>query len=471
MQDKLFIHLFKTSIGNYFYDVNTNKIIHISPELYNHLEKSDNDSELAEVVKEEKDKLKKAGYLKNKHVLISEHLETDLLPYYYQNKVNYLILQITQNCNLRCEYCIYSGNYKTRTHSGKIMTWNIAKKGLDFLLNHSKNEYELTLGFYGGEPLLNFPLIKKCIEYMEKNSIGKKCRYVMTTNLTLLNEEIAAYVIDKKFILTVSIDGPKEVHNKSRRFVSSNLGSFDTVIKNLKLLYEKNAEYYRKNIQFSTVMTTKDGFDKINVFFMGNDLFKNADFNAVIVSNIYSKEKIKVQEKFMIERRYSILKMFLEKLGFCSEEETKSISNDEINELIDIYSRVEKLSYQEIPERWHHGGPCVPGIKRLFLNTDGNFYPCEKVCENDQNAVIGDIENGISIEKAKKMMNIEQLMANKCRNCWAYAYCKICVMQILDAKLSALGFEECMKIKCDSIRQMVENAMKDYTVVVDSVFK
>lgn len=463
MKEKPFIHLFKTSIGNYLYDVNTNKIISISQELFLFL--TGENVELSENIEKEKTVLKNAGYLKAKHVLKSEHRETDMLQFYYKNKVNYLILQVTQNCNMRCQYCIYSGNYKTRSHSNKIMTWDTAQKGLDFLLRNSRNEYELMVGFYGGEPLLNFSLIKKCVEYMERHSAGKKCKYVMTTNLTLLNDEIADYLIEKQFVLTVSIDGPEEIHDRNRRFAATNFGSFQKVLQNLQLLYNKDRVYYKKNVQFSTVMTSNDGFKKINDFFINYFLFEDADFNAVVVSNIYSKEQKRVSEKFIVEKRYVMMKIFLSKMGFLSEDSSKSISDDEINEMINTYIQLHKRSYQELPDRWHHGGPCIPGIKRLFLNADGNFYPCEKVCENDKNAVLGNVEEGIYLEKAKEMINIEQLMSQKCQHCWAYSYCKICVMQILDAKLSDLDFAQAMDIKCNSIKQAVENAMKDYTII------
>lgn len=247
MKEKPFIHLFETSIGNYLYDVNTNKIISISRELYDFIEGEN--SELSEKVEKEIKTLKSAGYLKEKHVLESEHRETDMLQFYYKYKLNYLILQVTQNCNMRCQYCIYSGNYKTRAHSNKNMTWEIAQKGLDFLLRNSQNEYELMVGFYGGEPLLNFSLIKNCVKYMEKHSVGKSCKYVMTTNLTLLNDEIAGYLIEKQFVLTVSIDGPKEVHDRSRRFAATNTGSFQKVVQNLQLLYDKDASYYKLKLR------------------------------------------------------------------------------------------------------------------------------------------------------------------------------------------------------------------------------
>lgn len=459
-----FIHLFQTSQGYYLYDVNTNTIVGISEKLYKYFYNEENIL-LESDVDNEIESLQQNGFLKDSKVQDSKHPATEILPSIYENKINYVILQVTQNCNLRCKYCIYSGNYQTRTHTLKEMSWDVARQSLDYLIAHSQNEKILTVGFYGGEPLLNIKLIKKCVSYFEKAAIGKEYQFVMTTNLTLLDDEIIEFLIEKKFVLTVSIDGPKNVHNKSRIFATKKEGSFDIIINNLKKIYSKDTEYYMKNIQFSTVMTTDDGFCDINNFFVKNELFKHADFNAVVVSNLYTKEKHDINEKFHIEKKYETFKMFLSRLGLLKHDIRFSISDAEYSAITNLQRNMELFQYQELPDTWHHGGPCIPGIKRLFVDVNGWFYPCEKVCETNSNAVLGSIDDGISIEKAEKMLNIERLMSEKCKQCWAYAHCKICIMQVIDAMMDENSFEYAMDVKCSSIRFSVEQTMKDYCVL------
>lgn len=116
-KEKPFIHLFQTPLGNYFYDVNTNEIVKIDLKTYEYLNGEVN-NETDEIRKKLYD-LEMNGYLKKSHVEITKHPLTDILPFYATNKIGQLILQVTQRCNLRCEYCVYSGNYETRNHTKK----------------------------------------------------------------------------------------------------------------------------------------------------------------------------------------------------------------------------------------------------------------------------------------------------------------------------------------------------------------
>lgn len=106
-----------------------------------------------------------------------------------------LVLQVTQNCNLRCSYCAYSGAYYNRTHSQKRMSFEMAKKAIDFLFSHSSERDQLVIGFYGGEPLLEFDLITQIVEYSESIGWGKKLRYVVTTNATLLTDKVLDFFV------------------------------------------------------------------------------------------------------------------------------------------------------------------------------------------------------------------------------------------------------------------------------------
>lgn len=114
------------------------------------------------------------GYLKSRHVEESYNPITPYIHQYLDTKVCNLVLQITQNCNLRCEYCAYSGSYKNRIHSNKRMTFEVAAKAIDFVVSHSKEAEQFYIGFYGGEPLLEFSLIKRCVDYANRQCEGRK---------------------------------------------------------------------------------------------------------------------------------------------------------------------------------------------------------------------------------------------------------------------------------------------------------
>jgi len=172
-----FIHLFSTSEGKYLYDVNTDAILKIPEEVYDYLYNKDLNNDVkkgsyyaAQYIEE----LKNQGYLNTNRVKVTEHPGTELLKYYINNKTSMITLQITQNCNLRCDYCIYSGKYHNREHSLKKMSRETARKSIDYYISHSRDTRNLAIGFYGGEPLLCMDMIRYCVEYANKNAEGKK---------------------------------------------------------------------------------------------------------------------------------------------------------------------------------------------------------------------------------------------------------------------------------------------------------
>lgn len=204
MQEKeFFIHLFRTLNSYYLYDVNLNSIIKINEITYNKLKNKQ------EILGEDLQisKLKQRGFLQpiDRNINI-EHPLTDKVESYLQNNVSLLILQVTQNCNLRCKYCVYSGSYINRVHTNKRMNFNTAKQAVDFYYEHCKNVDIASISFYGGEPLLEFELVKRVVEYCEKKFSGKQLNLNMTTNATLLTTEMMDFLQLHKINLTISLD-------------------------------------------------------------------------------------------------------------------------------------------------------------------------------------------------------------------------------------------------------------------------
>lgn len=163
-----------------------------------------------------------AGFMRN------SIRQNDFLDKEVNKKISAIILMVVQECNLRCVYCY--GNGGEYTNKG-IMSEKTAFDSVDFLINNSDDE-ELFITFFGGEPLLNFKLIKEVVEYCKKREIDtrKKFRYSITTNGTLINKEIEEFLKDNKFIIQISIDGEKEKHNANRYDING-IGSYETVIK------------------------------------------------------------------------------------------------------------------------------------------------------------------------------------------------------------------------------------------------
>ena len=374
-----FIHLFSCSTGYYLYDVNTDSILKVTPDTYQRLEKRENIEENEQIRK-----LKKYGYLKTSHVQISEHPVTKLLPSLYENRIGNLTLQVTQQCNLRCDYCVYSGKYYTRTHSNKRMSFEMAKKGLDFLLSHSSACEELRVGFYGGEPLLEFELIKRCVEYMETQTKDKAIHYQITTNGTLLKGEILTYLIEKKFEITISFDGPKEIHDRYRKFAGSDKGSYDTVMQNARYIKEHYHNFFISNVTFNTVISPEESYSCIGNYFKGEELFQDAFSMYEALADFYNEKGYQGISHTRI-RRYEILLEYLEERQQADTEYFRELM------LFDLYAR------ENLKTRPSWACDMAPYKKRLQA-----FYR-----EEEENPVLLADYKGYQARQTMKMTHLE----------------------------------------------------------------
>lgn len=462
INDSPFFHVFQTSEGNYLFDVNTDRILKIPLDVYKYLNSIESgitaipESSISQYI----DDLESDGYLSSKRVKETEHSATELLPYYIKNKINFITLQITQNCNLRCSYCAYSGIYKNRTHSQKTMTRETAQKAIDYYIGHSRDTKSLSIGFYGGEPLLCMNMIEYCVEYADKNAEGREIIYSMTTNGTLLSQEKIQYLVDHNFSLIISLDGPAPVHNKNRRFAKDNKGTYSTIIKNIKYLRDAYPLYYRDNVAFNTVLDPDEDFNCVNEYVMNSEEFERSNFTSSMIDDRYAEHEIEYSEDFYTDREYEIFKLFLVKLNWFNEYDASKLVASHFTQV--SRSRGGKSSTRRVlPDKCHRGGPCLP-VMRLFVSAEGFFYPCERVSEASQVTRIGDINNGVDLKKTEQLLNIERATSKACHNCWAYRYCQICVGAADD--LDRISPDLIQK-RCPRVKGQAEETFKDYCVM------
>ena len=457
---KPFIHLFRNREDTYLYDVNTDEILEIPENVFENLKQVEYLEEINdENVKSYLEDLVSKGFLKESRIEISEHQETPYIKELLNNKLSSIVLQVTQNCNLRCDYCIYSGSYNNRVHNNKRMSFELAKKAIDFLIDHSKDSKDLHIGFYGGEPLLEYELIKKCINYSKTRGRGKKFYFNLTTNGTLLNEEMIEFFEENNLTLMFSLDGPKEVHDESRKTIDYK-GSFEILYKNLEMIYKNYNEFYKKHVIFNTVLNPTRGYYDITNYFKNDELFKKSIFlkSLINTSNLVDKEKYYLDEKFIEESRYEHFLVLLNKVNLIDENDISPLAKIE-GGVIDNFRNHKRTI---LPKKGHHGGPCVPGYFRIFVNVDGKFYPCEKVSEISDYATIGNIESGFDFDKVDEMLNIERYTSKECHNCWAYRYCDICIGKV-DA--SDKTYKKSILERCDFVRNETEAKLKDYCIL------
>lgn len=461
-----FIELLSTPYGKYFYDVNRNEIVSISEKAYNALQiiKGKRIGELDSEDIGTINTIRAMGYLSENRPSEIKHPMTDYIDDLLERKASMLTLQVTQACNLRCSYCVYSdiNNDLQRTHSSKHMTLETAKKAVDFLWKHSLDSQSVNIGFYGGEPLLEINLIKNVIEYAEELFMGKQLSFSMTTNATLLNEEIVKYFYKKNVILTISLDGPEEIHDKYRRFAADGKGSFKVVFDNIDRLRKKYPEYFNK-VMFNMVINPENNFTYINSFFKEYKYLNLENINTSIVDDSYSMEKIIYSDEFNEKREYHVFLSFLSVLGRIEKEKVSPIALQNVKELISKKKDFGKL--QITGDYVSPGGPCIPGQLRLFVSVNGDFYPCEKVSESSEVMNIGNINDGFNMENVKTLLNVGSITSEECKNCWAFTNCFLCAKYADDGNcLNA----ELRKSYCKNVRYTVREQFLDM-IMLDEI--
>ena len=434
-----YIHLIEVYNEKYFYDVNTNGIIHISDEMYDFLKNllsktsitreqiGKEYSALSEECKSDIDLLMQKGFLCDKNEnIIFRHPETDRIEEFYKTNLNMMTLQVTQNCNLRCKYCVYSGSYVNRTHMNKRMSVETAIAAIKFFYDHSLNSDSVTIGFYGGEPLLEYELIKQCVAYAEEIFAGKKLSFNMTSNATLFTEESVLFLAAHDFNLTISLDGPANIQNKNRIFAGSNRGTYETVMEKLDMVKEICPAFIKK-ISFNAVIDLKQDVSCTSEFFMSYDLVKEIGVsgNYVDVNNLKELEQDDVPPEFYANSSYEVFKVYLNSCTNLLKGYDYSLYNFHISALHN--QMVERNVYNKHKSCYDcPGGQCLPGIQRLFVNVDGRMFPCERVNETSDILCIGSIQEGFNIKNAKNLLNVAKISEDECKRCWCYKMCELC---------------------------------------------
>jgi uncharacterized protein len=167
-----------------------------------------------------------------------------------------LVLETTEQCNYRCRYCIYNPAYAhRRNHGDRAMSAHIASASIDYLDKHSSKLDSVSITFYGGEPLIGFDLIKSCVDY-SRSAINKNktVNYSLTTNGSLITKDVARYLNENAFNITLSLDGPKDDHD-SYRIDSGNKGTFERTIGGLINLHEAFGKSFSTRVVINTVYT------------------------------------------------------------------------------------------------------------------------------------------------------------------------------------------------------------------------
>ncbi len=457
---------FETLKGHYIYDASSNEIIKTDPLTYALIKKEIGVDELStdQVAK----RVSSLSRLTEKGIFSTYRfnemgfpIEEDEIRHRLRNGIQEMVFNLTEKCNLRCEYCAYSGSYKyRRTHSNNSIDMGIVRKAIDFFGSVSKESPTIYIGFYGGEPFLEFDLIKRVITYSMEKFEGRERVWAITTNGTLIDEEDVEFLVSNNVILTVSLDGPEDIHDLYRLDVGKN-PSFKRVYRTLRRLKNFDPNYYDRHVNFSITVSPHSDLKKIRKFFSEDELVKG---HLCFFSNIdpfdttfFDKHPVSQEENH--EFNLTLAQFREDYIRIKSEGREDSFLSSLFRK------RIKNIHFRPLGNtpRIKPNGMCVPGLKRIFVSGEGKFYPCEKVGEFFE---IGDVNKGLDEEKVIGIINeYFSVSSNDCLSCWASRFCNLCLNNA--KKGGSISIERKRK-HCSKKRLEIEEDLKTYVSILEA---
>ncbi|WP_314605340.1 thioether cross-link-forming SCIFF peptide maturase [Pseudoramibacter alactolyticus] len=335
------------------------------------------------------------------------YAKDDYDPMVYQNYdlIKSMCLNVAHDCNLRCAYCFASqGDFNG---DRDLMPLEVGKKAFDFLVTQSKNRHNLEVDFFGGEPLMNFQVVKNLVAYgrsLEKE-YNKRFNFTMTTNAVLLNDENMRWIDDNMNNVVLSLDGRKAVNDHMRKTVSGG-GSFDVIIENIKkmaaLREASGKEYYVRGTY------TKNNLD----FGKDVEFLAKQGFRSVSVEPVVTDET----------KNYAILEGDVDRIKAEYDRLALAYLDKEAKGLDYLFYHF-MVNLDAGPCVYKRISGCGAGRDYVAVTPQGTIYPCHQFVGNDD-FIMGNVDEGITNPQIKEtFMGANLLKKEACRECWCRYFC------------------------------------------------
>jgi uncharacterized protein len=380
-----------------------------------------------------------------------------------EHDLGHMTLGVTQDCNLRCQYCVYSGRFPYFRHHARVnMTEETALRAADYFLKHlTTRKKHVFVTFYGGEPFLNFPVIIRVREYLAR-ALGSRVHFSITTNGTLLDEQSIEYVVTNRIYLTISLDGDRDTHDRYRLFVNG-APTFDRVVQNLERLRNADEEYFRIYVNFSVTINAGCDYKRMDEFFSNYEngikvsgvMFYGSDGLAPVRGN--TRNLPFLVDKFIegcLSHAFGDPKR-KRKYAFAFAVLGRGLK------MIHHRRVSDEILFQDTYCLRKH---CIPGASKLFVSPDGAFYPCEKL-DSYSHLQIGDLHSGIIAKTVYRYLEQYAALRNLyCKDCYLVDLCDYCFQS---ASNGAAWDTEKMKLHCQYARDDFKVAFSIYARILE----
>lgn len=379
--------------------------------------------------------LRERGYLNpRKLIRASPHTQTEFETV-LSRKLSGMTVFLTTRCNLACSYCMYGGGYSEHIlPPGATMTWDTARNALAFLNRHSGAAERIKIEFFGGEPLIAFDLLRRCVDHWKKLSGPKMERtdLVVITNGTLLRGDRLDFLMQNRFHVQVSLDGGSEVHDSARRYRGTRRGSFTDVFGNLVALHDRDPEYLRQYVHLKGVIA-RENLEKDDSAFWGHpvvDAIQGAGSLERIVERPHYESTDDSGYLWCLHRVGAKL---LKVRGARSVEELLSTLNEK-ERLVFERTFADFYSVQAANMACFRDSVEVPFLKSCLMGfQDGAVLPSGDiaVCVEATSHVIGNVNEGRWYFDRMAEMN-DRLHRDwpACSECFVGRFCRLCWQKV-----------------------------------------
>jgi len=345
------------------------------------------------------------------------------------NKLEGVLINITSKCNLACKYCLLSGDYLSHSSlKQQNMSWDVARKAIDFFSSRARKDDCFRVDFFGGEPLLAFPMIKRVVKYLDDKFSQRNQEWMIaiTSNGTIMTEEIVDFLSKNDALLQFSIDGSKEMHNRNRKFRKSDRGSFDTVIKNLQLISDRDHDFFLNNLRLKAVITTESIEIEDKDFFnipVIKALIEKRRFTMVNKIPHYDLEKDqdyfkridRLAELLLQKKDVSTVKELLDGLT----QKARSLYAVTLSSFFDV--QITNYFHYAIDEPVPFSKNCMIGFKGA-VNPDGSISLCYRADTFPVGSVLKDTWYFDKIAQYDR----DKFSIPDCKNCFVQRFCTFC---------------------------------------------
>jgi uncharacterized protein len=370
-------------------------------------------------------------------------------------RVSQLTLELTEACTFRCRYCQHT--YDTdRYVSPRAMQWSTAYNGLRTFFAHNSEAQRATVSFWGGEPLLQFDLISRIVEFALAHRPTGDLSFSFTTNGSLITPQIAAFLAEHSVHVMVSIDGPRHIHDRYRLHVSGR-GTFDYAMDGLHALKEAYGTSFDKHVSVNAVLAPDGDIREAIAFFDADPVFAGLRVGLSVMST-HGMPAGSTSQAARTAHRESLRAMCRDALVSQGAGSKRPLAAYAMRRLLTIAIRPRGALGDAIPPN----GCCVPLLKKMLVAVDGTVHLCEQI---DRNTPVGNVNaGGVDMPRVLRVASeyCDGSLA-ACRRCWALRLCSCCFTLRL-GEGRAPGDHSGV---CDRIRNQMLGSLEDYMHILE----